>query len=83
MRTTIDIPDEIFKNAKLEAVHQGVPLKEVITRALAREFGKSSDVVSQRNARARRLFSALDKARNVRPVGRLKREKLHDRPVLR
>ena len=38
MRTTLDLPDELFKHAKLTAVHEGVPLKTVITRALKRGF---------------------------------------------
>lgn len=33
--------------------------------------------------RARRLFAALDKARNTQPVGRLNRQEIYDRPVLR
>ena len=28
------------------------------------------------------LFAALDKGRNTKPVGRLRRPELHDRPVL-
>lgn len=38
MRTTLDVPDELFKHAKLTAVHEGVPLKAVIARALQRGF---------------------------------------------
>jgi hypothetical protein len=32
--------------------------------------------------RVARLFAALDHARNVKPIGRLKREELHDRNPL-
>ena len=39
MRTTLDIPDDLFKHAKLAAVHEGVPLKIVIARALERGLG--------------------------------------------
>jgi len=83
MRTTLDIPDEVFKKAKLQAVHEGVSLKEIITRALQREFAPNLDEAAQRKARARRLFSKLDKARNQQPIGPLKREELNDRPLLR
>ena len=82
MRTTLEIPDELFKKAKLQAVHEGVALKDVITRALEREFAPTVSGEA-RKARAKRLFSALDKARNTRPVGRLTREEIHDRPLLR
>lgn len=83
MRTTLDIPDEVFKKAKLQAVHEGIPLKDVITRALQREFAPTSGDAAVRKARARRLFAALDKARNTQPVGRLNRQEIYDRPVLR
>lgn len=42
MRTTLDLPDELFKYAKLAAVHEGVPLKTVIARALERGFASLS-----------------------------------------
>ena len=34
MRTTIDIPDSLFKRAKAAAAKQGVTLREVVLRAL-------------------------------------------------
>jgi len=34
MRTTIDIPDPLFKRAKAAAAKQGVTLREVVLRAL-------------------------------------------------
>ena len=42
MRTTLDIPDKVFKKAKFKAVHEGVGLKVVVTRALEREVGHDS-----------------------------------------
>lgn len=83
MRTTIEIPNELFKRAKLRAVHEGLPLKEIINRALERDLASSPEDTAARRSRADRLFAALDQARNTQPVGRLNREELHDRPVLR
>jgi hypothetical protein len=83
MRTTLDIPDEVFKKAKLKAVQEGVALKEIFTRALIRDLAEPSTDASARRARAARLFSALDQASNTQPVGRLNRDEIHDRPVLR
>jgi len=83
MRTTLEIPDDIFKKAKLQAVQEGVALKEVVTRALVRELTPGSGSAALRKARAARLFKELDKAGNTRPVGRLNRKEIHDRPVLR
>ena len=39
VRTTLDIPDTVFKKTKLQAVREGVSLKVVVTRALEREVG--------------------------------------------
>ncbi len=46
------------------------------------EEGTSSPVAPEAN-RAERLLAALDKARNVEPIGALNREELYDRDVLR
>jgi hypothetical protein len=83
MRTTLDIPDAVFKKVKLKAVEEGVPLKDVVTRALEKEVRSDAVTAKERRERARRLFSAFDRARNTRPVGRLKREELYDRAGLR
>lgn len=83
MRTTLDIPDQLFKRAKLRAVHEGLALKDVVNRALERDLASSEDAAGTRRIRAERLFAALDQARNTQPVGRLNRDELHDRPVLR
>jgi hypothetical protein len=83
MRTTLDIPDEIFRKAKLKAVEEGVTLKVVVARALQREVGGRGPSLAERRKRAERLFAAMDKARNKKPVGRLNRESLYDRPILR
>jgi hypothetical protein len=39
MRTTLELPDELLKKAKIEAVERGVSLKELVGSALARELG--------------------------------------------
>ena len=84
MRTTLDLPDSLFKKAKLQAVHEGVALKDVVTRALERGLASSAATEGEeRKSRARRLFASLDKARNTEPVGPLNRAKLYDRTVLR
>lgn len=42
MRTTLQIPDHVFKRAKLKAVHEGIPLKQFVNRALERELNDPS-----------------------------------------
>lgn len=84
MRTTLDLPDSLFKKAKLQAVHEGIALKDVVARALERGLTYSKvPADAQRRARAKQLFTSLDKARNTKPVGPLNRSKLYDRQVLR
>ena len=83
MRTTLEIPDPVFKKAKLKAVEEGVSLKAVVLRALERELAAPTLSLAARRKRAQRLFATLDQARNKAPVGRLNREALYDRPMLR
>ena len=37
MKTTLDIPDPLYRRAKMRAFHQGTTLKEVLLRGLQRE----------------------------------------------
>lgn len=38
MRTSVDIPDEIMKKAKIKAVEEGISFKELIIRCLRKEL---------------------------------------------
>jgi hypothetical protein len=39
MRTTIDLPDDVLRQAKIAAVERGTTLKELVGQALTRELG--------------------------------------------
>lgn len=39
MRTTLDLPDELLKRSKIEAVERGISLKELVSVALSKEVG--------------------------------------------
>lgn len=39
MRTSVDIPDELKKKAKIKAVEEDISLKELIIRGLKNELG--------------------------------------------
>jgi len=39
MRTTLELPDEILKRAKVAAIERGSTLREVVAEALAKELG--------------------------------------------
>lgn len=42
MRTSVDIPDDLFKKAKLAAVERGVSMRELIIRGLQRSLSETS-----------------------------------------
>ena len=44
MRTTIDLPDELFRQIKIRAARDGVKLKELITRYLEQGLNGASTV---------------------------------------
>jgi hypothetical protein len=71
MRTTLDIPDKVFKKTKLKAVHEGVRLKAVVTRALEREVGgdraRSATEAALEEALAPQLrFLAMNRAQRTK-----------------
>ena len=41
MKTTLDIPDALFREAKILAAIEGTTLRAVVTRALRAELGRS------------------------------------------
>lgn len=38
MKTTIDIPDDLYKKAKIRAIERGLTLKQVVLTSLEREL---------------------------------------------
>ena len=43
MKTTLEIPDELFRQAKSVAASQGIPLRQLVTIALDEKLNPSSD----------------------------------------
>jgi hypothetical protein len=41
MRTSIDIPDELFKKAKITAVEQGLTLRQLMLRGLQKTINET------------------------------------------
>jgi hypothetical protein len=39
MRTTVDIPDDIYRELKIKAALEGRPLREIVLRGIERELG--------------------------------------------
>lgn len=48
MRTTIDIPDALYKQSKIKAIEQGSTLKDFILRALQHELSAEPTTVMER-----------------------------------
>ena len=38
MKTTIDIPDDLYKKAKIRAIERGLTLKEIVLTSLTKEL---------------------------------------------
>jgi hypothetical protein len=43
MRTTIDIPDQLMKEAKKQAIEEGITLKQYFTRLLEKELSSTKN----------------------------------------
>ena len=42
MKTTLEIPDSIFRRAKAKAAEQGIPLRQFVTEAVEEKLGAKS-----------------------------------------
>ena len=47
MRTTIEIPDDLFRRAKATAAMRGSSLKALVIRALEREFARDPSLAKK------------------------------------
>ncbi|MEX1115466.1 MAG: hypothetical protein WEB53_09460 [Akkermansiaceae bacterium] len=80
MRTTIDIPDPLFREVKATAARKGVLLKEFITAALIREVaGESQGPTAAEHEKRIAGFLRGIQAANTVPVPALDRDELHQR----
>ena len=43
MKTTIEIPDELFRQAKVAAAKKGIPFRELVREALAQKLGNQPE----------------------------------------
>jgi hypothetical protein len=44
VKTTIDIPEDLYKKAKIRAIERGVTLKQIVLTSLSKELEESSRV---------------------------------------
>lgn len=80
MRTTIDIPDPLFREVKATAARKGVLLKEFITAALVRVVADEAQgpTAAEHEQRVASFLRGIQAANTV-PVPALDRDKLHER----
>lgn len=81
MRTTIDIPDPLFREVKATAARKGMMLKQFITAALVREVAEAagSSSVQEHQQRVSEFLRGIQ-AGNIEPIPALNRDELHERP---
>lgn len=87
MRTTIDLPDVLFREVKATAAARGLKLKELVISALQAAIRNSeappTDTLEARKKHLRLMrehFQRMDEGRSPHePVGGMPRDSLHDR----
>lgn len=76
MRTTIDLPDELLRQAKVRAALDGTTLKDLITRYVEQGLRRFAQVTEERGKR-RRSRLPVARAATGRPLPSLANADLH------
>ena len=83
MRTTIDLPDSLFRQVKSTAAGRGLKLKEFVAEALVEALKPSGAGQNPEQAHREKMKAHLEAMRKDRiqtgPVGSFNREELYDR----
>ena len=79
MKTTIDLPDELFQRAKVLAAERGMTLKDIMVQSLKQWMHTPPEAEEKkRKARMKQWLKAMQ-ASNTEPMKPLKREEIYDR----
>ena len=62
VRTTVDLPDELFRDLKLKSAREGVTLKQLIIKAL------ESQVQEVPGPKTRRIRGPLIRCKSKKPI---------------
>lgn len=81
MKTTIDLPDDIFRKAKVYAAEQRMTLKDVLVQALQRFMQTPPEAEEKKRKAIGALFLEALQATNTEPMVPLKRDEIYDRPM--
>jgi hypothetical protein len=71
VKTTIDIPEPLYKQAKIRAVETGETLRDLVVRAIGRELEEDAEAADQSFAQRRKLlpeFARFQAAGAFRPA---------------
>lgn len=79
MKTTIDLPDELLREAEVLAARRNTTFRELVIEGL-QDVKKNAEKqpLKDRRAKGERLLAALQ-AQNVEPMVPLRREEIYDR----
>jgi hypothetical protein len=79
MKTTIELPDDLFLKAKILAAERRVTLKDIMVQAL-NLFTQTAPEAEEKKRKValKRLLKGM-KASNTQPMTPLKREEIYDR----
>ena len=58
MRTTLELPDDLLRRAKIVAIERGTTLRELVGKALAQELGVKDSVVAKPKRATFPIFSS-------------------------
>lgn len=79
MKTTIDLPEELFLETKVLAAQRKTTFRELVIQGLQSiKQHSEQQALEDRRAKAVRLLAALQ-AQNTEPMVPLKREEIYDR----
>ena len=85
---TVQLPDKLYDRAERHAAERGATLHETVVEFVTRCYGAEDDASATCDPASRALdvsglLNALDRGHNRTPLGRLNRDELYDREVLR
>jgi hypothetical protein len=70
MKTTLDLPDELFRSVKARAAHEGMSLKEYVAAALWQKLGQAPERIGEK-PRKRHFGSLAHLRKETRRIERI------------
>lgn len=79
MKTTIDLPEDLLRRAKITAAERKTTLKELVIEGLTRVTDQSSEAQKAKREEAMRRLVENLAANNTEPMVPLTREEIYNR----